>query len=66
MEWFKYIETTFWFGVAAVGFGILFNVPKRTLFSIFLLGAIGGLTKVAIVNIGYGAVLGSFVGAIMI
>ncbi len=66
MEWFKYIETTFWFGVAAVGFGILFNVPKRTLFSIFLLGAIGGLTKVAIVNIGYDAVLGSFVGAIMI
>ena len=66
MEWLTYIEKAFWFGTAAVGFGILFNVPKRTLISIFALGAIGGLAKVGIVNIGYGAVLGSFVGAILI
>ncbi len=46
MEWLFYVEKGFWFGIGAIGFGVLFNVPLRTLFPIYVLGAIGGLAKV--------------------
>jgi len=28
-EYFKIIEVALWSGVAALGFGILFNIPKK-------------------------------------
>lgn len=34
-----------WFGLAATGFAILFNVPSRTLLPIFIMGALGGITR---------------------
>ena len=66
MEWLFYVEKGFWFGIGAIGFGVLFNVPLRTLFPIYVLGAIGGLAKVCLVEIGYGPVLATFVGAVII
>ena len=36
---------SFWSGVAGIGFAILFNVPKRTLIAIFILGLLGGVIK---------------------
>lgn len=39
MEWLIYAEKGFWFGIAAIGFAVLFNVPSRTLFPIWVLGA---------------------------
>ncbi|WP_167610289.1 threonine/serine exporter family protein [Maribellus sediminis] len=56
----------FWSGIAAVGFAILFNVPKRTLFPIGALGAIGGLVKFGLMYFGVGIVFSSFVGATVV
>jgi len=66
MEWLIYVEKGFWFGIGAIGFAILFNVPKRTLFPIYVLGAIGGLIKIGLVHLGHGPVLGTFLGATVI
>jgi uncharacterized membrane protein YjjB (DUF3815 family) len=39
------IEKIIWSGIAATGFAILFNVPKRLLISVFSIGAIAGFIK---------------------
>nr|WP_319997992.1 threonine/serine exporter family protein [uncultured Draconibacterium sp.] len=56
----------FWSGIAAIGFAILFNVPKRTLFPIGAMGAIGGFIKFGGMFLGIGIVLASFIGATII
>ncbi len=56
----------FWSGIAAVGFAILFNVPRRTLFPIGAMGAIGGLIKFGSMSLGVGIVFASFIGATVI
>lgn len=53
-------------GVAAAGFGILFNVPLRTLFPVGILGALGGLVKFGSMYFGTGIVFASFLSAIII
>ncbi len=60
-------EKFFWFGFAALGFGILFNAPPRTLFAIWLGGAIGGILKIILLYYNKDAiVLASFTGAIAV
>jgi len=39
------LENAFWSGVAALGFGILFNIPKRVIPTVFILGFMAGLIK---------------------
>ena len=56
----------FWSGIAAIGFAILFNVPKRTLFPIGAMGAVGGFIKFGGMFLGIGIVLASFIGATII
>jgi uncharacterized membrane protein YjjB (DUF3815 family) len=56
----------FWSGIAAVGFAILFNVPKRTLFPIGAIGALGGLIKFGAMFFEIGIVFASFIGATLI
>jgi uncharacterized membrane protein YjjB (DUF3815 family) len=65
-EWLLIFEKTIWFGFAAIGFGILFNVPTRTLLPIYLLAAVGGLTKVILVHFGAGVIIASLAGASLI
>jgi len=61
------LEKGIWFGCAAVGFAILFNVPVRTLIMIYLIGAAGGLTKVLMIHFfGVSVVVGAFLGAVII
>lgn len=38
-------EKAIWSGVAAVGFGILLNVPRKVIFPIFLLASLSGFVK---------------------
>ncbi len=57
---------SFWAGIAAIGFAILFNVPRRTLLSIWSLGAIGGLIKFTAMNFNVGIVFASFMGTVCI
>jgi uncharacterized membrane protein YjjB (DUF3815 family) len=66
MNWFEFFEKGIWLGFAALGFGILFNVPPRTLFIIWILAALGGLTKIAMVHMGFNVILASLAGAILI
>lgn len=66
MEWSHFFEKGIWFGLAATGFAVLFNVPMRALFMIFCLGALGGLTKVFILHFDVSVVLASLGGATVI
>lgn len=66
MNWFEFLEKSIWFGSAAVGFAILFNVPIRTLKVIIVLGAVGGLIKTALLLADINVVLASLGGSISI
>lgn len=56
----------FWAGIAAIGFAILFNVPRRTLFPIWCIGAMGGLIKFSIMTFDISVVFASFFGAVAV
>jgi uncharacterized membrane protein YjjB (DUF3815 family) len=60
------LEMAIWLAAAALGFAILFNVPKRTLFVIALLGALGGSTKLILMNFDVNIVIATFCGALVI
>ena len=47
-DWINILLKAFFCGCAALGFGILFNVPKRNLLAIWAGGFIVGLTKFAV------------------
>lgn len=66
MDWIALLEKGFWAGFAALGFAILFNVPQRTLFVIWAMGALGGLTKFFLLNLDVSIVLASLGGATVI
>lgn len=60
------LEKGIWFGAAAIGFGVLFNVPSRTIFLIWVLAALGGITKLFLLKMGISVILASFGGATLI
>ena len=66
MEWFTIIEKAFWAGAAAIGFGVLFNVPVRTLFFVFVLGVCGSFVKFTLIESGANVVIAAFVGATVV
>ena len=66
MEWYVFLEKGIWFGFAAIGFAILFNVPVRTLLPIFIMGALGGLTKVVLLQYQVNVIACTLSGAVLI
>lgn len=66
MEWLLLTEKCIWFGLAAVGFAVLFNVPARTLIAVFIMGALGGITKVFLMKFGFNIILSSLCGSALI
>jgi len=66
MDILALLEKGIWLGCAALGFGMLFNVPKRALFPIFLIGALGGLMKFFMLEFEIGIVLAVLCGASLI
>jgi uncharacterized membrane protein YjjB (DUF3815 family) len=66
MDWLAFFEKGIWFGFAAVGFSILFNVPPRTILIVGILGALGGLTKLFSIHLGASVLLASLLGASLI
>jgi uncharacterized membrane protein YjjB (DUF3815 family) len=66
MDWLGFFEKGFWFGTAALGFAILFNVPQRVLFTVWLLGAIGGMTKLLLLHYNGNVIIASLGGAVLI
>lgn len=60
------LEKGIWFGFAALGFAVLFNVPQRALVIIWLIGAAGGLTKLIMMQCNIGIVIATFAGASLV
>lgn len=56
----------FFAGLAAIGFAILFNVPKRCLLPIWILGFVGGFIKYYALSNNLHIVSASFIAAIII
>lgn len=52
-----------WSGIAALGFAILFNVPKRLLIGCFVSGALGHVIRTILVNLGASIEFGTLMGA---
>ena len=60
------IEVSFWAGLAAVGFGVLFNIPKKTILTVFLLGFLGGVIKLFLLNFEVNIILASLLASVTI
>lgn len=66
-DWTDIFYKAFWCGWAALGFGILFNVPVKTLFAIWPAGAIAGLIKYTVLFAAPSSViLASFLSALSV
>jgi len=52
--------------VATAGFGVLFNVPRRVLFSAALIGACGHLLRYALRQVGISNEVATFCGALTV
>ena len=66
LDFLMILEKGIWFGFAALGFAVLFNVPQRTLIIIWMLGAAGGLTKLLLMQANVGIVVATLAGAALI
>jgi len=66
MEYLFYLEKGIWFGLAALGFAILFNVPPRTILIVSILAAMGGVTRLYLVHSGASILMASLAGASLI
>jgi uncharacterized membrane protein YjjB (DUF3815 family) len=63
---FELIELSIWSGIAAVGFGVLFNVPKKSILTIFILGFGAGLIKFTMLHFSINVVFSSFLAAFFV
>ncbi|WP_282053737.1 threonine/serine exporter family protein [Maribacter luteus] len=59
----KVSELSIWSGIAAVGFGILFNIPRKTILVVFFLGLAAGLVKFFLIDLNINIVLSTLVAA---
>ncbi len=60
------IKNTIFGALAAVGFAVLFNAPKRSLLGVAICGALGVITKAILIKFGIGIELSTFAGAICV
>ena len=62
----KIAELALWTGIAGVGFGILFNIPKKAILTVFILGFGVGLIKSVLLNFEINIVIASFIAALFV
>ncbi len=60
------LEVALWSGMAALGFGILFNIPRSTIFTVFMLGFAAGFIKFALLHFHIHIVLATFIALFVI
>ena len=67
-EWINILFKAFWCGCAAVGFGILFNLPRKNLAAVWVGGAIVGFVKftVLLFYAPSSIILASFLAALIV
>jgi len=63
---FHLIEFAIWSGIAAVGFGVLFNIPKKAIVTVFALGFGAGFVKVILMKYDFDIIASSFIAAILV
>lgn len=56
----------FWSGIAALGFAMLFNVPKRTLLSCVIIGATGNTIRSILLQLGVDIGLATLAGSVTV
>ena len=66
MEELLLLEKGMWFGTAAVGFAVLFNVPRRAIAPVFILGLLGGLSKTVLLQFETNVIVSTLAGATVI
>jgi uncharacterized membrane protein YjjB (DUF3815 family) len=57
------LADAFWSAVAALGFAILFNIPKQTLWTCALMGATGYTLRAVLLNLGLSIELATLIAA---
>ena len=62
----KMLEVAIWSGIAAVGFGILFNIPRKAIFTVFVLGLSAGFIKFILLKLQINIVLASLIAAFFV
>lgn len=60
------LEVAVWSGIAAVGFGILFNIPKKAIFTVFVLGFTAGFIKFVLLKLSMDIILASLIAALFV
>ncbi len=57
------LQDMFWSGIAALGFAVLFNVPRRLLPGCFLSGAVGHSIRAVVASLGASVEFATLIGA---
>ena len=63
---FNLLVDALWSGIAALGFAVLFNVPRRLLLGCFLTGALGHASRSALMSLGVSIELSTLAGATLV
>jgi len=62
----NFLELAVWSGVAAIGFGVLFNIPRKTILIVFLLGFVAGFVKFLLLDFNVNIILTTLVSASLV
>ena len=62
----KILLDAFWSGIAAVGFAVLFNVPRSLLVGCLLTGALGHSVRALLMSFGLSIEWGTLIGATLV
>lgn len=60
------LEVSIWSGIAALGFGVLFNIPRGTIVTVFTLGFASGLIKFSLLSFDVNIVLATFMAVFLV
>ena len=63
---FEILEVSIWSGIAALGFGVLFNIPRNSILTVFLLGFIAGMIKFLLLDFNFNIVLATFIAVLFV
>ena len=60
------LEVSIWSGIAALGFGVLFNIPRSAIITVFFLGFVAGFIKFLLLNLNFNIVLATFIAVLFV
>ncbi len=66
LELFPLLVNAFWSGLAALGFGILFKIPKRLMLTVFVLGFLAGFIKFYTLQLNWDIAIATFLAALSV